>query len=172
MNVGIISFSVGFLCNWGWISLHTYTSLCILSSLHCLLFSFPFFLLCCSLGSHFLKPRRLLYVVHFHGAYLGVIRRCKKGNREGLDWDVADHHSVHKMLKWLSGKEDRLRLRLSPHVCSDLCPLSQRCYLTTSSYATLFSFFSQSFPEPGSFPMNQLFSPGSQCIGASDSASV
>ena len=29
---------------------------------------------------------------------------------------------------------------LSPRVCSNSCPLSQRCYLTTSSSATLFSY--------------------------------
>ena len=35
---------------------------------------------------------------------------------------------------------------LSPGVCLDSCALSQWCYLTTSSSATLFSFCLQSFP--------------------------
>ena len=59
---------------------------------------------------------------------------------------------------------------LSPGVCSDSCPLSQWCYLTTSSSAARFCFCLQSFPAPGSFPMSQLFTSGGQRIG--DSASV
>ena len=35
---------------------------------------------------------------------------------------------------------------LSPRVCSNLCPLSQWCYLTISSSATGFSFAYKSFP--------------------------
>ena len=46
---------------------------------------------------------------------------------------------------------------LSPIVFSNSCPLSQWCYLTTSSSATLFSFCLQSFPASVSFPMSQLF---------------
>ena len=40
---------------------------------------------------------------------------------------------------------------LSPRVCSNSCPLSQRCYLTISS-STLFC--SQSFPASESFPIS------------------
>ena len=43
---------------------------------------------------------------------------------------------------------------------------------TISSSVALFSFFLQSFPASGSFPMNQLFTSGGQNIGASASASV
>ena len=46
---------------------------------------------------------------------------------------------------------------LSPRVCSNSCPLSQRCYLTISFSAALFSFCLQSFPGSGSFPMSCLF---------------
>ena len=49
----------------------------------------------------------------------------------------------------------------SPGVCSNSCPLSQWCYLTVSSSATLFSLL-QSFPASGSFPMSQLFTSGVQ----------
>ena len=49
--------------------------------------------------------------------------------------------------------------------------LSLWCYLTISSSAILF-FCLQSFPASGSSPVNQLFSPGDQSIGASASASV
>jgi len=61
---------------------------------------------------------------------------------------------------------------LSPRVCSSSCPLSQWCYLTVSSSATLFSFCLQSFPASESFPMSRFFASGSQSIGASASASV
>ena len=57
-------------------------------------------------------------------------------------------------------------------VCSNLCPLSQWCYLTISSSATPFSFCLQSFPASGSFLMSRLFTSGGQSIGASAAASV
>ena len=46
-------------------------------------------------------------------------------------------------------------------------PLSQWCYLTFSSSATLFSFWLQSFPGSGSFPMSWLFASRGQRIGLS-----
>ena len=55
---------------------------------------------------------------------------------------------------------------LSPRVCSNSCPLSQRCYLNISSYALLFNIFLQCFPASGSSPMSQLFESGGQSIGA------
>ena len=61
---------------------------------------------------------------------------------------------------------------LSSRVCSDSCPLSQWCYLTISSSATRFSFYLQSFPTSGSFPLSWLFTSGGQSIGASASAWV
>ena len=60
---------------------------------------------------------------------------------------------------------------LSSGVCSSSYPLSQWCYLTTSSSATPFSC-PQSFSASGAFPMSQLFTSGGQSIGASASASV
>ena len=56
----------------------------------------------------------------------------------------------------------------NPRVCSNLCPLSQWCYLIISSSATLFSC-PQSSPVSESFPMSQLFTSGGQSIGASAS---
>ena len=41
---------------------------------------------------------------------------------------------------------------LSLRVCSNSCPLSQWCYLTSSSSATPFFLCLQSFPASGSFP--------------------
>ena len=58
---------------------------------------------------------------------------------------------------------------LSPAVCSDSCPLSSWCYPTISSSAAPFSFYLQSFPASGSFPVSQLFIAGGQSIGASSS---
>ena len=51
-----------------------------------------------------------------------------------------------------------------PGICSNSCPLSRWYYLTISSSAT---FFLQSFPASGSFPVSWLFAPSSQTIGAS-----
>ena len=61
---------------------------------------------------------------------------------------------------------------LSSRVCSNSCPLSQWCGRTISSSAALFSFRLQTFSASGSFPVSQLFTSGSQSIGASASASV
>ena len=75
---------------------------------------------------------------------------------------------------WPQGLE-RVRLLCPPlpsRVCSDSCPLSQWCYLTISSSATRFSFYLQSFPTSGSFPLSWLFTSGGQSIGASASAWV
>ena len=72
---------------------------------------------------------------------------------------------------WTAAHQAPLSSR-SPWVCSDSCPLSQWYYPTISSSAALFSFYLQSFPVLGSFPMSWLFAPGGQSIGASTSASV
>ena len=47
--------------------------------------------------------------------------------------------------------------------------MSQWCYLTISSFVTLFSFCLQSFPASGSFPVNSPFASGGHSIGASAS---
>ena len=63
-------------------------------------------------------------------------------------------------------------LSFTIRVRSNSWPLSQWCYLTISSSATLFSFCLQSFPASGSFPMSRHFASSSQSIGASASTSV
>ena len=60
---------------------------------------------------------------------------------------------------------------LSPGVCSNSCPLSQRCHPTISSSVIPFSCL-QFFPGSGSFLMSQFFASGGQSIGASASASI
>ena len=69
---------------------------------------------------------------------------------------------------------------LSPGACSNLCPLSQWCYLIFSSFATLFSFCLQFFP--ASFlwflafvcllPVSWLFTSGGQSFETSASTAV
>ena len=61
---------------------------------------------------------------------------------------------------------------VSSGVCSSSSPLSQWCYLTISSSATLFSFCLHSFPASGSFPVSWLYASGGQSIGASASVLV
>ena len=56
---------------------------------------------------------------------------------------------------------------LSTSICSNLCPLSLKCYLTISSFTSLCYFGLQSFPASESFPMSQLFASHGQSIGAS-----
>jgi len=63
-------------------------------------------------------------------------------------------------------------LSLSPRVCSNSCPLSQWYYPTISFSVASFSSYPQSFPGSWSFPITQLFTAGTQSIGASASASV
>ena len=59
---------------------------------------------------------------------------------------------------------------LSTRVDSNLCPLSQWCYLTISSSVAPFSYCLQSFLTSGSFPVNQLSASGGQSTRASASA--
>ena len=57
----------------------------------------------------------------------------------------------------------------TPEACSNTCLLSQWCHPTISSSAIPFYSRLQSFPASGSFQMSQLFTSGSQSIGASAS---
>ena len=60
----------------------------------------------------------------------------------------------------------------TPRVHLNTCPLSKRWHPAISSSIVPFSSCPQSLPASGSFPMSQLFTWGSQSIGASASASV
>ena len=59
-----------------------------------------------------------------------------------------------------------------PGVYSNLCPLSRWCHPTISSSVVSFSFWLQSCPASGSFPVGQFFTSGGQSTGASALASV
>ena len=53
-----------------------------------------------------------------------------------------------------------------------LCPLSQWCHATISSFVVPFTSCPQPFPASGSFSVSQFFTSGGQNIGVSASASV
>ena len=90
-------------------------------------------------------------------------------------WLLLSHSAHHSELNlWLlllfgcSVMSDSLRphgLRhtrppcpsLSPRVCSNLCPLSQWCHPTISSFVIPFSSCLLSFPASRSFPLSRLF---------------
>ena len=78
----------------------------------------------------------------FH--FLSFIPCCSCSVTMSNSWRL--HGPQHTMLLCPS---------VSPGIWSNSCPLSQWCYLTTSSSATPFSFCLQSFPASGSFPMSQ-----------------
>ena len=60
----------------------------------------------------------------------------------------------------------------TPGVCSDSCPLSQRCHLTISSLVIHFSSCPRSFQNHGIFQRFDSLHQGGQSIGVSASASV
>jgi len=76
---------------------------------------------------------------------------------------LQPHELWHNRLPWPS---------LSPTVCSNSCPLSQRWHPTILSSVVPFSSCFQSFPTSGSYLMTQCFTSGGQRIGVSASASV
>ena len=59
----------------------------------------------------------------------------------------------------------------TPEAYSDSCPLSRWCH-PTISFSVIPFFHLQSFPESGSFQMNQLFTSGGWSVGVSASTSV
>ena len=59
-----------------------------------------------------------------------------------------------------------------PEVCPSSCPLKRWCHPTVSSSVILFSYFPQSHPASGSFPMSQLFTSGGQSVRTLASVSV
>ena len=59
----------------------------------------------------------------------------------------------------------------TPGACLNSCPSSQWCHPTISFFVTPFSSCLQSFPESGSFPINQFFPSGRQSISFSFSIS-
>ena len=60
----------------------------------------------------------------------------------------------------------------TPRAYSNSCPSSQWCHPTISSSVIPYSYYVQSFPATGHFPMSQFFTLHGQSIGVSASASV
>ena len=90
-------------------------------------------------------------------------------SHQGNPYMLLFSRSVMSDSLWIHGLQHaRLPCPLSPWVFS--CPLSWWCHATISSSFVTFSCL-QFFPALGSFPMSELFSSGSQSIGASASAS-
>ena len=83
-------------------------------------------------------------------------------------------HSVVSDSLWLHGLQ-HARLPCPSPTPGDYvnsCPLHQWYHPTTSSSVDPFSFYLQSFPASGSFPLNRFFTSGGQSTGVSTSASV
>ena len=72
---------------------------------------------------------------------------------------------------WTAARQAFASFTIS-RVCSNSCPLSQRCHPIISSSVNPFFSHLQSFPASGSFPGSQLFTSGDQSTGASASALV
>ena len=72
---------------------------------------------------------------------------------------------------WTAACQASLSLT-SSKVCLGSCPLYQWCRPAISSSDTLFSFYPQSFPASGTFPVSQQYSSGDQNTGASALASA
>ena len=83
-------------------------------------------------------------------------------------------HSVVSNFLWPHGLQHARFpcLSLSPGVCSNSCPSSRWHHSIISSSVVPFSSCLRSFPESGSFPMSQFFTPGGKSIGVSASASM
>ena len=82
------------------------------------------------------------------------------------------NHIQHFATPWMGACLASI-LSPSPGACSNSCPLSRWCHPTISSSVVPFSSCLQSFSASGSFlKISQLFSSGSQSIGASALASV
>ena len=60
----------------------------------------------------------------------------------------------------------------SPRVCLSSCLLHRWCHPAISSSDDVFSFYPQSFPASGAFPMSYLFASDDKNTGASPLASV
>ena len=97
------------------------------------------------------QPRDRIQVSCIAGGFFTITKSCPT---------LPPHELQHARL---------LCSPLCPRVCSDSCPLSWWCYLTTSSSASLLSFLPSVFPSIRVFPLSRLFTSGGQSIGASAS---
>ena len=92
-----------------------------------------------------------------------------------LDSMLLLSHPVVSDSLWPHGLQHSRSLCTSPEtpeVCPSSCPLHWWYHPAISSSDALFSFYLQSFPALGTFPMSHLFVSDDQNPGASASASV
>ena len=127
-------------------------------------------------GWYLLKRQILMFWAQSHilsyQRYWNTWKLTSDADKVSVDTLLCSHSVVSNSLQPRGLQHARpLCPPLSPGVCSDSCPLNQRCYLTISSSVTLFSCF-QYFQASGSFLMSRLFTSGGQSIGASALASV
>ena len=88
-----------------------------------------------------------------------------KPGREGLGiLLLLFSHQVVSDSLWPHGLQHTRPPSPPPGVHPSSCPLSQWCHPTISSSATLLSFYLQSFPWSGSFPMSWLLASGGPSI--------
>ena len=80
--------------------------------------------------------------------------------------------SVMSNSLWPHGLQHRKPPCVSPDFWPSSCPLNWWYHPAISSSDVIFSFYPQSFPASGTFPMSQLFTSDDQNPGASTSALV
>ena len=98
--------------------------------------------------------------MEFSGQNTGVgSLSLSRGSSQSRDWTQVSCTVGRFFIGWVT----REALE-SPRVCSNSCPLSQWCPISSS--VTPFSFYLQPFPASGSFLMRWLFAAGHQNIGA------
>ena len=101
--------------------------------------------------------------MEFSGQNTGVgSLSLSRGSSQSRDWTQVSCIAGRFFIGWVTREAWE-----SPRVCSNSCPLSQWCPISSS--VTPFSFYLQSFPSSGSFPMSWPFVWGGQSIGASAS---
>ena len=104
--------------------------------------------------------------MEFSGQNTGVgSLSLSRGSSQSRDWTQVSCIAGRFFIGWVTREAWE-----SPRVCSNSCPLSQWCPISSS--VTPFSFYLQPFPASGSFKMNQLFASGGQSIGVLALASV
>ena len=120
-------------------------------------------------------PFHLTFWPFIHSAsYLCMPTMCLHSVLDSEDLLLLFSHQVVSDSLWPHGRQ-HYRLPCpspSPEVCPSSYLLNSWCHPTFSSSVAPFSFYLQSFPASGSFPVNRLFTTGGQSIGALASASV
>ena len=99
-------------------------------------------------------------------------RAKEKPQQDGRRGEIVSRIKPHACQRCLEGSNKPCVHQdpETPRACSNSCPLSR--WWTISSCVVPFSFWLESFPASGSFPMSQFFASGGHSIGVSALASV